>query len=55
MMPLFYDRKRVEVIFTENTNLITDLAQITNEFLHNMHETIIAEIIADVYDPVANV
>lgn len=51
MMPLFYDRKRVEIFFTENTDHITSLTQITQEFLQNLHENIIAEIIADIYDP----
>ncbi len=55
MMPLFYDRKRVEIFFNENTDQITTLNQITKSFLERLHESIISEIIADIYDPVANI
>ncbi|MHA1521634.1 MAG: tetratricopeptide repeat protein [Promethearchaeota archaeon] len=55
MMPLFYDRKRVEIFFTEVTDKITTLKQITKPYLERIHETIISEIIADIYDPVANI
>ena len=55
MMPLFYDRKRVEIFFTEHTDQIIALNQITKNYLERLHESIISEIIADIYDPVANI
>lgn len=51
MMPLFYDRKRVEVFFANQTEQLSSSNQITKSFLKTMHENIIAEIIADLYDP----
>ncbi|MHA1776756.1 MAG: tetratricopeptide repeat protein [Promethearchaeota archaeon] len=55
MIPLFYDRTKVEVIFAKQTKSLTSFSQITKEFLKIMHENIIAEIIADLYDPLTEI
>lgn len=55
MMPLFLDRTKVEVIFAKQSESISKFSQITKSFLKSMHENIIAEIIADLYEPLTEI